>query len=55
MNDFTAMNEKIGTSKMDLYFMKKLHLLSFKKIAWFEKQISRIYADMETLKNKTVY
>jgi hypothetical protein len=52
---FTAINEKIGTSRMELYFMKSLHFLTFKKLVWFENQISNIHADLESLKNRKVY
>jgi len=55
MNYFTAMNEKTGTSRIELYFMKSLHFLTFKKIVWFEKQITKIYSDLEELKNRTIY
>lgn len=55
MNYFTAMEERIGTSKLDLLLFKSLHFLTFKKFLWIGIQIAKIAEDLETVKNKKVF
>ncbi|MFD1849706.1 hypothetical protein [Oceanobacillus bengalensis] len=47
--------DKIGTSKFDLYLFKMLYLLRFKKSKWLKKQIIQITKDIETVKNRKVF
>jgi len=49
-----ANQDKIGTSKLELYEYKLLYLLSFKKSKWLKKQIVQITEDLETVKNRKV-
>ena len=48
-------NEKIGTSRMDLYILKMLHVLSFKRAKWLEKRIQQHSEALEALKNRRVF
>ncbi len=50
-----ANQDKIGTSKFDLYLFKMLYLLSFKKSKWLKKQIIQITKDIKTVKNRKVF
>lgn len=50
-----ANQDKIGTSKFELYEYKLLYLLSFKKSKWLKKQIVQITKDLETVKNRKVF
>lgn len=37
-----ANQDKIGTAKFELYLIKMLYLISFKKSKWLKKQIIQI-------------
>lgn len=50
-----ANQEKIGTSKCELYLFKCLYLMSFKKSQWLKKQIVQINDDLETIKHRKVF
>lgn len=50
-----ANQEKIGVSKLDLYFFQVLYVLSFKKLKWAHKQMVQVTKDLETVKNKKIY
>ena len=50
-----ANQDKIGVSKFDLYLFKTLYLLSFKRSKWIKKQINKITADLETVKNRKMF
>ena len=55
MNRFTAMQERIGTSIIDLLVLKSLHFLTFKKFLWMEMQIRKTAEDLETVRNRKVF
>lgn len=55
MSQFTAMQEGISASKLELLLFKSLHFLTFKKSSWLEIQIAKITQDLETVKNKKVF
>jgi hypothetical protein len=50
-----ANQDKIGTSKIDLYLAKMLHVLTFRKSKWLKKQIHQIEQDIETVKSRRLY
>lgn len=50
-----ANQEKIGTSKFDLYLFKALYRLSFKKSTCMKKQVEKIEDDLETIKNRKLF
>jgi len=50
-----ANQDKIGTSKSELYVYKLLYFLSFKKSKWLRKQISQITKDLEAIKNRKFF
>lgn len=53
--NITANQDKIGTSKIDLYLLKMLYLLTFKRSEWLKKQIIQIEKDIETVKRRKVF
>ncbi|WP_453989877.1 hypothetical protein [Bacillus nitroreducens] len=50
-----ANQDKLGTSKIDLFLFKILYLLSFKKSTWLKKQIIQMTKDLETVKSKKIF
>ncbi|MUK88413.1 hypothetical protein GMD78_08420 [Ornithinibacillus sp. L9] len=50
-----ANQDKVGTSKLDLYLMKTLYILSFKRSKWLKKQIIQITKDLEAIKSRNVH
>ncbi|WP_240377958.1 hypothetical protein [Bacillus piscicola] len=50
-----ANQDKVGTSKFDLYLFKFLYLLSFKKSKWLKKQIVQVTKEFETVKNGKIF
>ncbi|MDC3414756.1 hypothetical protein [Terrihalobacillus insolitus] len=55
MNRFTAMQERIGTSIIDLLLLRICHFLTFKKLSWFEKEINKVRKELETVSNRKVF
>lgn len=53
--NFIANQEKLGTSKWELYHYQLLYLLTFKKSKWLKRQITQITSDLETIKNRKVF
>lgn len=52
---FIANQEKLDTSKWELYCYRLLYLLTFKKSKWIKRQISQITSDIETIKNRKIF
>lgn len=52
---FIANQERLGTSKWELYHYQLLYLLTFKKSKWLKKQIMQITEDLETIKNRRIF
>lgn len=53
--DIIANQDKLGTSKIDLFLFKLLYILSFKKSKWLKKQIIQITNNLEAIKNRKIY
>lgn len=53
--NITANQDKIGTSKIDLFILKMLYKLTFKRSEWLKKQIIQIEKDIETVKRRKVF
>ena len=53
--NITANQDKIGTSKIDLFILKLLYKLTFKRSEWLKKQIIQIEKDIETVKRRKVF
>lgn len=47
--------DKIGTSKFDLYLFRMLYVLTFKKSKWLKKHIIQITKDLEAIKNRKMF
>ncbi|WP_373895408.1 hypothetical protein [Virgibacillus sp. CBA3643] len=51
-----ASNEPIGrASKMDLYTLKTLHLLSFKTTQWIPKELVKTEQALQGAKSRVIY
>jgi len=50
-----ANQEKIGTSKLELYQYQFLYMLSFKQSKWIKQQMVQITKDLETVKHRKVF
>jgi hypothetical protein len=55
MNRFTAMQEEIGISIINLFLLKFLHFLTFRKFIWLEVKIGKVKEDLETVRNRKVF
>jgi hypothetical protein len=55
MYRFTAMEEGIGASRLELLFYKSVYLLTFKKSTFLAFQIAKITGDIEKVKNRKVF
>ncbi|WP_158234640.1 hypothetical protein [Lentibacillus sediminis] len=50
-----ASNERVGTSQMELYTLKIVYLLTFKRFKALKRQMQQVTEDLETVKHRKVF